>query len=925
MKFTVFTFLLLASLQLYSQTGNYFLSHYTPGEDRFDEVCFDIAQEKSGLVYFATRRGILEFDGRNWNTLLNDGAVYSIQLAPSGELYWAGAAGYGTVATRNMGHRTTTVISPKGVTDVFQCLLQEKKSYFVGEHALYIETPGQATLTVNATKQTGTFGSLFEIFGAVYINTAHMGLFKVDGNKLVRSRLNFSDTEEVVFSQGYDNQYLVGLSDNSVYLVGENLKPRLVVLEDDAYAAASVIVSGTWVNKDLFVLGTLRGGLIFVQASTGKTQEIVNYNTGLPDNEVYALMSDQSQCIWAAHEYGFTRVSPYMPFRSFSHYNGLAGNLHCARAFQGSVYAGTSLGLFKLEKEDLYDEITYFIEVAEVQPQAGATPSATPAPATQTMPTAPADETTQPAGPKRKGFLRFLKKNRNKESAPIITQSAPAEAGTALPPTAATPSATPHARTVNRRIKKTERVLRTTTYRYKKVQGINAKITQLVIVDNKLIAVGLGGAFEIEGLTARPILEEPVRIAYASRNLGMLLVSTYDDDVRAFAPGAKGWTPSSTLNTINDDIEAITDGNNHDLWLCAPDKVYHVDMAAGTLKNVDELPISNPTLNKIACVRWNKEIVLAHKDGFFRFDPANHTFVRIDSLPKPALHFSDGEDILYNDGHTWNILGKTHGQSNLQLLNLQQNLRFVTIDQNGENLWLVTGNNELYKFYGEKLTPYEVGNKPLLKAARNENEAMDLRDFALDETRSSLTFDVIQPDYLAPQSIEYRYQLAGLEDEWSDWSVSNNIINFAYLPSNDYVLMVQSRDIFGKIRELPTVAFEVLPPYWKRPWFYALEFLVFSGLVMLSMRLSSRFRIISRVLSLLTIIMLLQFIQTVIGKTFETPTSPVLDFFIQVVVAFMILPVEGYLRNFMLKEGSLTGRLQRFLTPEAAPADDKKE
>ena len=924
MKFTVLTLLLLASLPAYSQTGNYFLSHYTPGEDRFDEVCFDIAQEKSGLVYFATRRGILEFDGRNWNPLLNDGAVYSIQVAPSGELYWAGAAGYGTVAPRNIGNRKTTVISPKGVTDVFQCLIQEKKSYFVGENALYIETPGQATLTVSATKQTGSFGSIFEIFGAVYINTARMGLFKVDGNKLVRSRLNFSNTEEVVFSQGYDNQYLIGLSDNSVYLVGDNLKPRLIILEDEAYASASVIVSGTWVNKDMFVLGTLRGGLIFVQASTGKTHEIVNYNTGLPDNEVYALMSDQSQCIWAAHEYGFTRVSPYLPFRSFSHYNGLAGNLHCARDFQGSVYAGTSLGLFKLEKEDIYDEITYFTEVTEKKPAATVTHSATPTPATQTTPTAPATETTPPATEsKRKGLLRFLKKNRSKESAPVVTPTKPAETTTTPTPTA--PSVTPQQQTVNRRIKKSERVLRTTTYRYKKVQGINAKITQLVIIDNKLIAVGLGGAFEIEGLTARPILEEPVRIAYASRNLKMLLVSTYDDEVRAFTPGVKDWVPSSILSTIHDDIEAITDGNNQDLWLCAPDKVYHLDVTAGTLKSVEDLPISNPTLNKIACVRWNQEIVLAHKDGFFRFDQPHHTFVRIDSLPKPILHFSDGQDILYNDGRTWNILGKTHGQSNLQLLNLLQNLRFVTIEQNGENLWVVTGNNELYKFYGEKLTPYEVGNKPLLKAARNENETMDLSDFALDETKSSLTFDVIQPDYLAPQSIEYRYQLTGLEDEWSDWSISNNIINFAYLPSNDYVLMVQSRDIFGKIRELPTVAFEVLPPYWKRPWFYALEFFVFSALVMLSMRLSSRFRIISRVLSLLTIIMLLQFIQTVIAETFETRTSPVIDFFIQVVVAFMILPVEGYLRNLMLKEGALAGRLQRFLTPEAAPADDKKD
>jgi hypothetical protein len=135
--------------------------------------------------------------------------------------------------------------------------------------------------------------------------------------------------------------------------------------------------------------------------------------------------------------------------------------------------------------------------------------------------------------------------------------------------------------------------------------------------------------------------------------------------------------------------------------------------------------------------------------------------------------------------------------------------------------------------------------------------------------------------------------------------------------------MVQSRDIFGKVHELANVSFQVLPPYWQRPWFYALEFLVFSGLVLLSFRLSNRYRIISRLLSLLTIIMLIQFIQTVASATFETKESPVTDFFIQVVIAFLILPVEGYLRNLMFRSVDPSSRLYRFLEPKAGTSRGK--
>lgn len=52
---------------------------------------------------------------------------------------------------------------------------------------------------------------------------------------------------------------------------------------------------------------------------------------------------------------------------------------------------------------------------------------------------------------------------------------------------------------------------------------------------------------------------------------------------------------------------------------------------------------------------------------------------------------------------------------------------------------------------------------------------------------------------------------------------------------------------------------------------------------------------------LITIILLIEFIQTVAGATFASKESPVMDFFIQVGVALVILPIESYLRNLMLR------------------------
>jgi len=73
---------------------------------------------------------------------------------------------------------------------------------------------------------------------------------------------------------------------------------------------------------------------------------------------MYAILCDRNRGVWIAHDYGFTRIAPYLPFRSYNHYPGLEGSLLCAHSFGGQLYVGTTLGLFALVKEELYEDET---------------------------------------------------------------------------------------------------------------------------------------------------------------------------------------------------------------------------------------------------------------------------------------------------------------------------------------------------------------------------------------------------------------------------------------------------------------------------------------------------------------------------------------------------------------------------------------
>lgn len=870
-KFSIFLLYLIFSATAFAQPGNYFLSNFSPDTDLADNVCFDIAQDNRGVFYFATQAGILQYDGRSWDVIRTDGAAYAVELAENGEIYVAGPKGFGKIAPDKNGLESFLLLYDKpGAEYIFQITTVKDKVYFLNERNLFVySTTTDSTTTYSSSAITGAFAGLTEIFGSVYISTEDQGLFREANNQLTKSRLALPDSTQLVFSSRFENTYLLGSSDGRLFLYSDKLKLKELVLKEPGYANASVIINATWVSKDLIALGTLRGGVIFINPSTGATTEIMNYGKGLPDNEIYAIVCDKDKNVWAAHTYGYTRIAPYLPFRSFKHYPGLQGNLLCATTYQDNVYVGTSLGLYKLEKEDSYDEITYYVDVPVKSKKTKAAPVK--------------DEKEQP---EKKGFFSFLKRKKPE---------------TATAKTNITPSTTPQKKVRYKKEKRTKKILRSRYYSYKKVNGINAKITQLVRWQNKLIAAGLEGAFEITQLTSVPVLENPVRFLLASERNKTLFVSTYDDKLHQLSITRNSWNDESLIQNIDDPINYIFEEGNEAIWFCSYDKIFRLEYDEGLKQAAQSMSVENPNSEKTVGVSLNGQVTIATSAGFYSYDKARKALVKSDTLVEPKAYFANNSHLWFRDEHQWYISGSRGSKTNLQLLNLFNDIRYISSDDKSNTIWIITGDNELVRFNSDKIRPLET-DYPLFLKNIAQGDAVSLRNsIVIEDDNSSLKVTVVKPDYIGANAVEYRYILEGLHTEWSAWSNKDYEILFPYLPPGDYTLKVQSKDIFGKISDMDPVVIANPPPYWKRPWFYALEFAVFASLVLLSFQLSERFNLVRRLLSLLSVIILIEFIQTLTGSQLSMNSGPVVDFVIQVFVAFLVLPVEGFLRTFMLK------------------------
>ncbi len=839
--------LLLISTVALSQQGNYFLSHYVPSDERIDYLTFGMVQDAKGIIYFANKNGVLEFDGRNWGLISTPGPVFTLTTS-GGDVFFGGLQGFGKIIVGADNVQTYQSLSQNqtNADQIFSSLTLKDKIYFANTKAVFVVSPNTGVVeSAIKTKPGEELSGLMEINGNIYVKSAN-GILKIEGNKLEPPNFPWADNISIEFSASSPVSNFTLLSVSGRLFLSSTSGLREVNLMDKEFLIHNIPIAASWLNAELVAIGTLRGGVIFINPQTGETQEVTNFYTGLPDNEVYALLVDRHQGLWVAHDYGFTRIAHSLPFSSFSHYPGLEGSLLCAKTFQGQSYVGTTLGLFSLIKQDVVEEV--FINQSS--------------------------EKKNEDLKKKKGLFSFLRKNTIVESG-------------------------------NQVGKNVKYPLKLAGYVYKRVEGIDGKVTQLIESNNQLLAAGFFGIASIEGMKSTPIMLAPVRSVYMANSVGQLLVSTLDDEIKSFVPKLKGWQETNLLDTLNDYVSYIFEDKLQNIWLCGRTNAIKVETVDGQITAIEQIPFSNPTIDESVGLAYGTEVYVATGGYFHRYDLKDSVFKKYDSLPGQKKYFASAGYFWFHDGHRWRTVDpKIQSAFKLEWLGLFSNIRYIA-PADEENLWVITANNELYKFSSSLAKQYQNDYPLFLREVRGQQSRMaPSRTVKVSQLESTVVFEFIQPDFLGMKAVEYRYHVKGLSKDWTVWATTNNVVNFSYLPTGTYKLNIQTRDLMGKISAIEEIALEVEPPYWRRSWFYLLEMIFFGSMVFLSIRLSAgnaKYRLVSQLLSMLTVIMLIQLAQAAVNAQVSIKTTPVFDFFIQVGIAMLVLPVENYLRKFMLR------------------------
>ena len=855
---------------MYAQEGGYFLSHHTPNGD-FDNVNFDLIQDKNGIVHVANRAGIITFDGKHWRFQQTPSAIFSLYNDPSdGTIYSSGRNGFGRLDRDQFYNLVYQKISDSTLvnSDIFSLLAHENKLYGIGQEVLFIHDLEQNTLTRIKPKFGGYLSSLFVINQAVYVTNSVSGILEYKNGSLIDPSISilkgiFPDAVEASKSE---QTWVMEVADSLVLFNGQKFEEIQLGQEDRLYLAQSEIQQIKWLQEDLLAISTLKGGIIFLNPQNGKFLQVLDNESGLPDAEIYAIEKDRDGNLWIAHRQGFTRVSPTSPFRSYSEYPGLKGEILSAVRHLDTLYVGTTDGLFYLETVKDYDEITYYVDkqvMVESDQQE-------------------AKETVE-GKPRRRGLLGFLRKKGDRKDVTSDSLSRPGPGGIV--------------KTIRQR--QTRKQLHSVRYEYKQVLGINSKVVRLTSKGGRLFSAGLDGLYEIKKKKGFPILLEPVRAFHYSEQYNTVFVGTFEDEIKVFDLNVQsrelylfGEYANYTTHIFEDPLGRV--------WFCGTNKIFWITLDSGEIGEAGEYRFDNPFFYETYGAANGNKVAFINEGGIYEFSGTK--VERIGEGMKFLLGANGNIWTLQENG--WGLLEEGEAKKNFELLRVFKDTKYLA--QDGESVWLITENTLLLLSPQIGLgisSSYDLILRGIKTDHENIGPSGKLR---LDLDKSALLLEFIKPDFSGIANIEYQYILEGLPDsKWTDWSVDYSTINFPYLPEGDYDLSVRSRDAFGNISDTKKLSFKVVPPYWKRPWFYALEFTALGLILLISLRikrLGYRYRLGSRLLALLALIIIIEFIQTVAENEFQTKSSAVFDFAIQVLMAILILPLEGLLRKYIFKE-----------------------
>jgi serine phosphatase RsbU (regulator of sigma subunit) len=815
--------LVLPFFTVLAQTGAPLLTNYGNRRE-MENQNWAICQDKNNVMMFANRRGILTFDGQSEGLIQLPTIPASLGLCRRDSCVFIGGENdYGFLQRDDKGNYNFSSLNsdkaPVGL--ITRIIFTDTTVIFYGEQSISRHNLKTGELEMRLLqKGNKPFNGMFVTKKNTFINVSSEGLYRLESDTLFPIVTGYMlENEEVLFCLPYDDKMvLLGLGNGNLSLF-DGIKFYVYPVRDDGYLKQNGLSDGISISDSLYAFSTVDGGAIVVARSSGIVRKTINYLRGLPDDEIFAMGTDNNNGLWLSHQYGLTRAELMLPVGNFTIYKGLMGNLISSVLHNNELYVATSEGVFYLDQVRSFTDEEILVRR---DPIPGKPVELTPSELSPTQLKKMPDQEVQKSH--KSVFSRiFGKKTEPVTPEKVVVEKPVQEKG--IVPTSVISEPQFVRKTISR--------LKSVNYVFKKVEGLDEKCKQMVSTPDGILAATNKGLFLIKENKAKPLVTD--RYIY--------LISGISSENRYFVAtaegyfylttGKSGWETVFPDNEFTQPVYTVVSSDINTLWAGTDDEVIRITLGEKPeyrhYKMEGDFPLRYVTNFE------NDTLFVFSTSGVSFYDKNSdsmkkyiHGFTKTDSRIEYII--SQPESPWIRQGDDWICLGNKVKVSATDRAILKIFDNIVSIVSDNKYLWVIAGDNQIYRVVLNSFSGIKSELELFVRSIRNDKEVkLPFNDIVIKPSDNFVYFDIVAPSYLKEKSIQYQWKVDELMDDWSEWQSSPSIM--APFQYGTFTIRVRAKDIWGNIGEIKPITYTRKAPFTKTRFFYIL--LVASSLFLL--------------------------------------------------------------------------------------------
>ncbi len=811
---------IILSLTSFAQDGIPFISYFEECTE-IEVENWSVCQDMSDMMLFANRQGLLTYDGYRWEQTRLEYIPTKLKRSPvDGKIYMGANNNYGILEKTKEGKYRYLSLSgdttnPGLITDI---LFTDTTIIFYSDRCISVHNIiDTSDIKRWRSKEGSPFTGLIAHQGKLFFNVYGEGLFRLESDTLFPLVTGYlTANREILFSLPYDNEKrIIGTSDNKLQLF-DRIKYYEYEISRPEYLEENILSDAVIISDSLLAISTLYGGILVVNRETGDEVTLLNYQNGLPDDEIYAIGTDNNHGLWLTHGYGICRVDFNLPVSSYNHYPGLEGMVTSVLYHNGKLYAGTNEGLFMLDQVREYDEV----EVLYRKP-----PSKTARQEEQAV-----SEETEAENVSEKPVRKFFNRLFGRREETQVEEDIREEE-----------------QEVNEKPqpqvqygKRTVSVLKSINYIYRKSELIDRRVRQIIPAGKGIITVSSSGLYYVEeNYTSLISSTRSVNYLCAIDNERILVCSNNGLSIIELLNGQ--WKEGIVIDGVEGPVYNAVAVDSTLLWFGSDNRIASIKgrwtdnyFTLNEYFFPDKYPVEYKVAESADSIYGFSDagifLYSAEADSFRLYNNAD---LGIEAGNKYDYLIPEGCEPVVKTGEEWKCLNTN--KKNIarieKIIRLFDDPDCISIDDKG-SVWITDKQNRIYRIDDYKGRDINSEFKMYISGVRSsDNDYYELDNLVFGPDERAISVSIKAPYYLKETSTMYQYFIEDHMKTWSAWSLNPDINIF--LESGDYKVRFRAMNILGEISEEKTVSFYIKPPFTRSAIFFILCGILIAGFFVL--------------------------------------------------------------------------------------------